>query len=253
MASKSAATATFQGIPGELRNEIYGLIAGEPSRKPIILGRKIAQAARQFLYDGDIREQALSSIVQHPPEMTCQQIRAEFQTGFRENYARSQTYEFVVDNFDFEQLKLFEELQYAKNGDILRAVKSQSQIMRDRNLVWMRKVSFELRFQMDHDVVASVTALANSLELCSQGMKRYSNIPDSREFLDVNDFNMSFKHRTHLGGTINPAEIMTIVQAKEALKSLRKLKMKCSEPMLQKLLVHFTGMLDSHAYLESQH
>ena len=247
-----AATRTLQGIPGELRNEIYGFVADDPTRKPIILGRKVAQAARQYLFDGDIREQALSAIVQHPLEMTCQQIRAEFHTGFRDNYARSQTYEFVVDNFDFEQMKLFEELQYAKHGDPLRAVKSRSQLDRDRRLVWMRDVSFELRFQMDHDVVASVSALANSLELCSQGMERYTNVPNSYGFLNVNNFTVSFKHHTHLGGIVNPAETMTIAQAQKALKSLKELKKKCSEPMVGKLLNRFTGLLDAHAYLESQ-
>ena len=198
MASMSAATPTLQGIPGELRNEIYGLVADDPTRKSIVLGRKVAQAAKQFQFDGDIRDQALSAIVQHSLELTCQQIRAEFQTGFRNNYARSQTYEFVVDNFGFEQLELFEELQHAKHGDPLRAAKSRNQLDRDHNLVWMRDVSFELRFQMGHDVVASVSALANSLEMCSQGREHYTNAPKSYGFLDVNNFTVSFKNHTHL-------------------------------------------------------
>lgn len=63
MASMIPAAPTLQGIPAELRTEIYGLVADEPSRKPIVLGRKVAQAAKQFLFDGDIREQALSAIV----------------------------------------------------------------------------------------------------------------------------------------------------------------------------------------------
>ncbi|GAB7335569.1 hypothetical protein MBLNU13_g07904t1 [Cladosporium sp. NU13] len=253
MSSMMPAAPTLQGIPAELRDEIYGLVADDPSRKPIILGRKVAQAVKQFLFDGDIREQALSAIVQHPLEMTCQQMRAEFQAGFNVDYARSQTYELVVDNFDFEQFRLFEELQHAKYGDCMRAVKSYSQITRDRKLVWMRKVSFELRLQMDHNVVASVTALANSLVFCSEGKERSTNVPNSYGFLDVNNFTMSFKHRTHLGGIVNPAETMETVKAQEALKTLRTLKKKCSEPMVCKLLNRFTGLLDAHEYLESQH
>lgn len=100
----------------------------------------------------------------------------------------------------------------------LRAVKARSHLDRDRNLVWMKKVSFELRLQMDHNVVASVTALANSLMLCSEGKERYTNVPNSYGFLDADNFTMSFKHRTHLGGIVNTAETITIAQAEEALK-----------------------------------
>ena len=251
MASMIPAAPTFQGIPTELRTEIYGLVADEPSRKPIILGRKVAQAAKQFLFDGDIREQALSAIVQHPLEMTCRQMRAEFQTGFHVDYARSQTYEFVVDNFDFEQLKLFEELQDAKHGDRLRAVKSQSQIMRDRKLVWMSKISIELRFQMDHNVVASATALTKSLESCRQGRERYC-VYDNHMFFNDNAFTVSLKHCTQLSGITNPAEALTIAQAKEASRVLRKLDGKFKEPMVFKLLVRFTGLVEAYTYRESR-
>jgi hypothetical protein len=255
MALMRAAEPTLQGIPSELRNEIYGLVADETTRKPIILGRKVAQAAKQFLFNGVIREQALSTIAQHPLEMTCRQIRAEFQNGFHDDYARSQTYEFVVDNFDFEQLKLFEELQHAKHGDRLRMVKSHDQMMRDRKLAWMSKVSFKLRFQMNRDVVASATALTKSLKLCSQGRERYSNVPDNNTFLDVDDFTVSFKYSIYLSGLTNEAETMTIAQAKEALEVLKRSKRdwQYTVPMLVKLLARFTGLLDAHTYLESQH
>jgi hypothetical protein len=122
------------GIPNELKDDIYKLLADDPDRKPVILGRTVSRTAKQFLFDGDIRMQALFAIVRHTLEMICHQSRAGFQTGFHVDHARSQTYEFVVDSFDFEHLKLSEELQFAKYGDCLRAVKSRSQMQRDIEL-----------------------------------------------------------------------------------------------------------------------
>lgn len=253
MASVRAATPSLLGIPSELKNKIYGLVADE-TRKPIILGRKVAQAAKQFVFDGDIRAQALFAIVQHPLEMTCHQTRAEFQTGFHVDYARSRTYEFVIDNFDFEQLKLFEELQFAKHGDRFRLVKSRSQMQRDRDLKWMSWVSFELRFQMNNDVVASATTFVESVMLCSEG-KEFSNVPINFSFLAVDHFAMSFRHRDLLAGATDQAESMTTAQATEALKILRKLRKDshCSVPLIFRLLMAFTARLDVYAYRESQH
>ena len=71
-----AAGPTLQGIPPELRNQIYGLVVATPTDNRIILGRKLAQAAKKLEYDGDVREQALSAVVQHPLSMACRQIRA---------------------------------------------------------------------------------------------------------------------------------------------------------------------------------
>ena len=251
----SLATSTsLQGILSEPRNEIYGLVAADTPQMPTILGRKVAQSARNFEYEGDIRAQALSAIVQHPLSMTTRQVRAEFQSGFNDDSARHQTYEFVVDNFDFEQLKLFEELQHAKHGDRFRLVKSRSQMMRDRALAWLSKVSFTLRLQMDQDVVASVTTLTKSLELCSQGHQPYSNVPYSQEFLDVDDYLMIFKYRDMFSGVVDEAKTMTIAQATEAFEVLRKSREDGVHggPMLYKLLMRFTALLDGHAYLESQ-
>jgi hypothetical protein len=192
--------------------------------------------------------------VQHPLEMTCQQSRAEFQTGFHVDYARSRTYEFVIDNFDFEQLKLFEELQYAKYGDRFRLVKSRSQIQRDRDLKWMSGVSFELRFQMNHDVVASATNFAMSIMLCSEG-KEFSNVPINFSFLAVDRFAMSFRYRDLLIGATDQAESMTTAQATDSFKILRKLRKdrNCSVPLIFRLLMAFIALLDVHAWRESQH
>lgn len=250
-----AASPNLQGIPSELRNDIYGLVASDISRKPIILGRKVAQSARNFEYGGDLRAQALSAVVQHPLSMTCRQVRAEFQSGFNDDHARHQTYEFVVDNFDFEQLKLFDELQYAKYGDRFRLVKSRGQMARDRDLAWLSKVSFTLRFQMDQDVVASVTALNKSLRLCSEGSQRYSNVPNKQDFLKVDDYLMFFKYRDLISGIVDKTKTMTTKQATEAFEVLREWRedRAATEPMLYNLLMRFTGLLDGHTYLESEH
>jgi hypothetical protein len=254
MASMRAATPSMLGIPSELKNKIYGLVADDPNRKPIILGRKVAQAAKQFLFDGDIRAQALFAIVQHPLEMTCHQTRAEFQTGFHVDFARHRTYEFVVDNFDFEQLELFEELQYTKHGDRFRMVKSRSQMQRDRDLKWMSWVSFELRFQMNHGVVASATNFAKSIMLCSEG-KEFFNVPINFSFLAVDHFAMSFRYRDLLIGARDQAESTTTAQATEAFKILRKWRKdrNCSVPLIFRLLMAFTALLDVHAWHKSQH
>lgn len=195
------------------------------------------------MFNGDIRVQALFAIVQHPLEMTSRQTRAEFQTGFHKGYARPHTYEFVVDNFDFEQLRLFEDLQRAKHGDWFRLVKSRTQIQRDIDLKWLEDVSFALRFQMNHDVVASATTLAESIKL------------SEHSFLDINDCAMSFVYRDLLTGVVDQTKTMTTAQATEAfaiLKKLREDRNSC-EPIIFKLLMSFTGLLDAHSYRESPH
>jgi hypothetical protein len=254
MALMGPATLSLLGIPNELKDEIYGLLADDPTRKPIIMGRTVAQAAKQFLFDGDIREQALFAIVQHPLEMTCHQTRAEFQTGFHVDYARSRIYEFVIDNFDFEQLKLSEGLQDAKHGDRSRAVKSRSQMRRDIELKWLSGVSFELRFEMNQDVVASATTFAKSIMLCSEGKESYYNVPSRYSGLAVSEFAMSFRYRDLLIGNTVQVETMTIAQATQAFQILRKPRKdrNCTEPMIFKLLMAFTALLDGYAYRESQ-
>lgn len=243
MASTTAAVPTLEGIPTELRNNIFGLVADATPRKPIILGRKVAQAANQFMFNGDVRAQALYAVVQHPLEMTSRQTRADFQRGFHKDYARSQTYEFVVDNFDFEQLRLYEELQRAKYGDWFRLVFSRSQIRRNIDLKWLENVSFELRFQMNHDVVASATTLAKSIMSCNHS------------FLGINNYAMHFVYRDLLTGVVDQTKTMTTAQAKEVyeiLKKLRKDRDAC-EPIIFNLLTSFTARLDAHSYRESPH
>ena len=175
MASTGATVPTFQDLPSELRNQIYGLVASTTTEKRTILGRKLAQAAKAFDHDGDVREQALAAVVQHPLSMTCRQIRAEFQSGFHDAYTRSQSqrYDLVINNFDIEQMKLFEELRHAKRTHYQSLAKSARQLYRDAELTWLSKVSIKPRFQMDQDVIASATALRDFIKSGKIGRQSY--------------------------------------------------------------------------------
>lgn len=127
-------------------------------------------------------------------------------------------------------------------------------MQRDRDLKWMSGVSSELRFQMNHDVVASATTFAKYVMLCSQG-KEFSNVPINFSFLAVDRFAMSFRYRDLFIGATNHAESMTTAQAIEAFKILRKLRKdrNCSVPLIFRLLMAFIALLDVHAWRESQH
>ena len=244
----------MQGIPPELRNQIYGLVVAIPTDNRIILGRKLAQAAKKLEYDGDVREQALSTVVQHPLSMTCRQIRAEFQSGFQDAYTRSQSqsYEFVVNNFDIEQLKLFEELEHARHVKRLILVKSPTQLSRDLELAWLSKVPFKLRFQMDCNVVASAAALQNFEELCRRGERCYSIVNEENNLVLVEEFTMTFEYCDQLTGVVVESRSMTVSQAEEAFNFLARSTKGTFQWMLYKLYHRFTELLGAYKYRESQ-
>jgi hypothetical protein len=108
---------------------------------------------------------------------------------------------------------------------------------------------------MNHDVVTSVSTFTEFIMLCSEEEESYSNVPSRYSGLAVNEFAMSFRYRDMLVGNTVQAETMTIAQATQAFKILRKLRKdrNCTEPMIFKLLVAFTALLDGYAYRESQH
>jgi hypothetical protein len=105
VATTRPTTPTLLGIAPELRNFIFELIAAT-TEKRVILGRKLVQIINDE-YDGTIHGQVPSAIVQHPLSRICRQIRAEFDIF---SHSKCQAYEFVVNNFDIQQMHLFSKL-----------------------------------------------------------------------------------------------------------------------------------------------
>jgi hypothetical protein len=145
-------TPTLLGIAGELRNHIFELIAAT-TEKRVILGRKLAQIIDDE-HDGTIHDQVPSAIVQHPLSRTCRQIRAEFNVF---SHSKRQTYEFVVNNFDIQQMHLFSKLRSESKDEA----------------PWLARSPMQLRFQLDHHVVLSAAALAQAMDLCKQDARQY--------------------------------------------------------------------------------
>jgi hypothetical protein len=256
MASTGATVPTFRGLPSELRNQIYGLVAASTTEKRTILGHKLAQAAKAFDHDGDVREQALAAAVQHPLSMTCRQIRAEFQSGFHDVYTRSQSQrvDLVINNFDIEQMKVFEELRHAKRTQYHSLAKSPRQLRRDTELAWLSKVTIKPRFQIDQDVVASATALQNVIKSGKSRRQSYHIVNDRNDFVVLGDYAVIFRYRDLWTSVVNEAKTMTIVQAKKALKLLENSRTRGNrlESMVYQLIGRFTGLLDGHMYSESR-
>jgi hypothetical protein len=165
-------TPTLLGIAGELRNHTFELIA-VTTEKRVILGRKLVQIIDDE-HDGTIHGQVPSAIVQHPLSRTCRQLRAEFNIF---SNSRSRSYEFVVNNFDIQQMHLFSKL--------LAESKDEAQ--------WLARSPMQLRFQLDHHAVLSAAALAQAMALCKQDARRF--LIGDRELPVVHNFLVILKYR----------------------------------------------------------
>jgi hypothetical protein len=101
-ATNLPSSPTLQGIPRELRDKIYHEVAAV-GRTVSVWG--LLKSYRQGKHNGDLWKQFQSFIVGNPLSMTCRQMRTELEPVFA-NTAGA-TYHFVVDNFDLEQLALY--------------------------------------------------------------------------------------------------------------------------------------------------
>lgn len=273
MTSTTPAQPTLQGIPGEIRNHIYELVAAATTETRTILGRKLAQAVKRGDHDGDIRKQALSVTLQHPLSMTCRQIRAEF-SRFHDTFVRSKTggFEFVVNNFDVEQMQLFEKFNRARRNAGIILVKAPTLVRRDIELSWLKRVSIKVRFQMDNKIASSAAALDDLMELCRTGKER--DMTKEGPLPVVQDYTLALTYRDFLTGVVDTSKTVTVAQAKEVHQIFSKWQKcryrECNLPrdgsqwrakfcfchedaMLDALLTRFTSLLSAYMYRASQH
>jgi hypothetical protein len=101
-ATSLPSSPTLQGIPRELRDKIYHEVAAIDRTISV---RGLLKSYRQGKHNGDLWKQFQSFVAGHPLSMTCRQMRTELDPIFA-NTAGA-TYHFVVDNFDLEQLALY--------------------------------------------------------------------------------------------------------------------------------------------------
>lgn len=102
MADVTPASPSLQGIPPELRNNIYDQLALTEPRN--VSGRKLLELRRQYP-GGDLWKQFKSAIAVHPLTMTCRQMRTEFSPVLATT--AGQIYHLIIDNLDLTQLELF--------------------------------------------------------------------------------------------------------------------------------------------------
>lgn len=105
METTKPASPTLQGIPPELRTEIYTYLAISERRD--VSGRQFVKLNResQSSSSGDLWKQFQSAIAPHPLTLTCRQMHTEFNHALATT--PGQTYNLVVNNLDLEQLTLF--------------------------------------------------------------------------------------------------------------------------------------------------
>lgn len=168
--------ATLQGLPRELRDQIYENLAETEER--IVLGWRFVEA-----YKGDdtlpLDECFDLAVALHPLSMTCKQMLAEFQDI---HFSASEAcWTLLVNNFDLEQLMLFGD--YIDSRVFIEPVNWAF----DETYGFSRpefNVNLNLRFQTDHHALRSATELcelflsdknANTDTLCA--LKRCMGIP----------------------------------------------------------------------------
>jgi len=103
MADTKPASPTLQGIPHELRNEIYSYLAITEPRT--ISGGQFTKISQDPRSSSDLWKQFQSAIAPHPLSLTCRQMHAEVNHILATT--AGQTYDLIVENLDWEQLSLF--------------------------------------------------------------------------------------------------------------------------------------------------
>lgn len=241
MAISRSAESTFQGLPGELRNQIYALVAADPTNKRIILGRKLVKAFQRNRYGGDIIKQTFTALVQHPLSLTCRQIRAEYLSTLRRvPLTRAKlSYDFVINNFDPEQLQAFNELRSER-----RVVYGKPCCL---GLFHLR-----LRIQLDRNVVSSALALRKNLY--PSGWNERYHPPDRLDELLGREFLMLTIYCNLFSWKMDGAKGLAIEQAKEVSEIFGyPEKCKChADPMLSALVKRLQGLLGGRVYDERE-
>jgi hypothetical protein len=163
MAASLPASPTLQGIPRELRDKIYHQIAIVDRTIPV---RRLLKSHRQGKHNGDLWKQFQPfATAAHPLSTTCRQMRTELGPLFA-NTAGA-TYRFVVDNFDMEQLALY--------NRFVRTYCFPSRIS-DTKFPPLLYEEVALRLKLDCNIFQSVQIFCEAL---SSQRHRYGFTPES--------------------------------------------------------------------------
>ena len=144
--------ASLQGLPRELRDQIYEQLAETEER--IVLGWRFLQVWEHGDVSLSLDDCFDSAVALHPLSMTCKQMPADFQyIHFTATKAR---WTLSVNNFKLDQLELFG--YYIDSGSFIEDITwmSSKACMSSRPVY---NVDLAFRFQMDENAAGSAAEL----------------------------------------------------------------------------------------------
>jgi hypothetical protein len=162
VSTSTPSRTSLQGLPPELRNNIYKYVAASEDRfvlgKKIVCPRKATESLITHFH---------SAVALHPLAMTCRQMRDEF-TGIH-LAATEPRWVMVVNNFDLEQIEKFAEVldrgpsdgsfgDASQNPGHFKIVDWQS-YLGYLHMTPVYSPNIVLRFQMDENAMRSVWRL----------------------------------------------------------------------------------------------
>lgn len=158
---ESSSQLTLLGLPAELRNSIYFLVAAGNTR-PLLVSRLMQLESQRALLPPDNRDNVTlenrlnNAVGLHPLSQTCRQLRDEFQPVFLHHSAPC--HRLVVNNFDVAQTEFI--ANFLRKHRIVDLWQD-----RVRRYVYASGVvgRIEVEFRGDGDIVKSAEALLHHI------------------------------------------------------------------------------------------
>lgn len=158
---KSLSQLTLLGLPAELRNSIYFLVAAGNTR-PLLVSRLMQLEAQRALLPPDNRDNVTlenrlnNAVGLHPLSQTCRQLRVEFQSVFL--HYSAPCHRLIVNNFDVAQTEF--DANFLRKHRIVDLWQD-----RVRRYVYASGVvgRIEVEFRGDSDIVKSAEALLHHI------------------------------------------------------------------------------------------
>ena len=177
--------ASLLGIPPEMRNTIYKLVADDIDEVSII-GRKLDQSKatpkdHAWLWD---------VMAKHPLSQTCRQLRQEFDPVHRHRALTTGVtrYRLELENFDVDRITTFSKVIRYSPKIIRRKLKED---VNDFNSI--------IRFNLTHRVVASICNLGKSwrdLGWIFSRLQRVLGVENINRLCSSHEVNLNFRQRT---------------------------------------------------------
>lgn len=153
---------SLQGIPGELRNTIYELVAANEER--IVLGRRMVEVRRNNSTQ-TLHECFQKAIALHPFSMTCHKFRKDFHTVYSKDSEAQ--WVLLVNNFDLQQLQCFSD--FIQSEQFIKVIGTTDDEGNWEHALPVYNVPVILRFQMDEKVQFSASDLCKHVYHQRQG------------------------------------------------------------------------------------